>query len=251
MVGHSYICYAPLLHGCTSVIFEGKPVGTPDAGTFWRVIAEHWRAAAMFTAPTAFRAIKKEDPKGEHISRTTTCAPSARCSWRASAPSSETIKWARGQPEGPVYDHWWQTETGWPICGNPAGARPAAGEVRLAAPCRCPAMTCRCSTTSGKPLPARRDRHAGRSSCRCRRAACPTLWGNDERFRTSYLADFPGYYKTGDAGYMDEDGYAYVMTRVDDVINVAGHRLSTGQIEEVLAGTTTWPNARWSAWPTR
>jgi propionyl-CoA synthetase len=231
VVGHSYIVYAPLLHGCTTVLYEGKPVGTPDPGAFWRVISEH-KVAAMFTAPTAFRTIKKEDPKGEHIARYDLSR--FRTLFLAGERADpETIKWAENNLKVPVYDHWWQTETGWPICGNPVGL--GALPVKYGSPTvpmpgydlqvldagARPVKTGETGTLAVKlPLPP---------SC------LPTLWNNDARFRSSYLAEFPGYYTTSDAGYIDEDGYAYVMARTDDVINVAGHRLSTGQMEEVVA----------------
>jgi propionyl-CoA synthetase len=231
VVGHSYICYAPLLHGATTILYEGKPVGTPDAGTFWRVIAQHG-CAAMFTAPTAFRAIKKEDPKGEQIGRHD--LRRFRTLFLAGERADpETIKWAETNLKVPVYDHWWQTETGWPICGNPVGL--GALPVKYGSPTvPMPGYALEVLDAAGKavkpgttgtlavklPLPP---------SC------LPTLWGNDQRFRNSYLAEFPGYYTTADAGYIDADGYVYVMARTDDVINVAGHRLSTGQMEEVVA----------------
>jgi propionyl-CoA synthetase len=231
VVGHSYICYAPLLHGCTTVLFEGKPVGPPDAGVFWRVIAEHG-VAAMFTAPTAFRAIKKEDPKGEHIGRYDLSA--FRTLFLAGERADpETIKWAEANLKVPVYDHWWQTETGWPICGNPVGL--GALPVKYGSPTvPMPGYELAALDASGKPVkPGETGTLAVKlplpPSC------LPTLWNNDQRFRDSYLAEFPGYYTTSDAGYIDADGYAYVMARTDDVINVAGHRLSTGQMEEVVA----------------
>jgi len=231
VVGHSYICYAPLLHGCTTILYEGKPVGTPDAGAFWRVIAEH-AVAAMFTAPTAFRAIKKEDPKGEHIGRYDLRA--FRTLFLAGERADpETIKWAEANLKVPVYDHWWQTETGWPICGNPAGL--GALPVKYGSPTvPMPGYDLQVLDASGKPLPAG---ETGTLAVKLPLppSCLPTLWGNDERFRKSYLADFPGYYTTSDAGYRDGDGYVYVMARTDDVINVAGHRLSTGQMEEVVA----------------
>jgi propionyl-CoA synthetase len=230
-VGHSYICYAPLLHGCTTVLFEGKPVGPPDAGVFWRVIAEHG-VAAMFTAPTAFRAIKKEDPKGEHIGRYDLSA--FRTLFLAGERADpETIKWAEANLKVPVYDHWWQTETGWPICGNPVGL--GALPVKYGSPTvPMPGYELAALDASGKPV------KAGETGTLAIKlplppSCLPTLWNNDQRFRDSYLAEFPGYYTTSDAGYIDTDGYAYVMARTDDVINVAGHRLSTGQMEEVVA----------------
>jgi propionyl-CoA synthetase len=231
VVGHSYICYAPLLHGCTTVLFEGKPVGPPDAGVFWRVIAEHG-VAAMFTAPTAFRAIKKEDPKGEHIRRYDLSA--FRTLFLAGERADpETIKWAEANLKVPVYDHWWQTETGWPICGNPVGL--GALPVKYGSPTvPMPGYELAALDASGKPV---KPGETGTLAIKLPLppSCLPTLWNNDQRFRESYLAEFPGYYTTSDAGYIDTDGYAYVMARTDDVINVAGHRLSTGQMEEVVA----------------
>ena len=231
VVGHSYIVYAPLIHGNTSILFEGKPVGTPDAGVFWRVIAQH-KVAAMFTAPTAFRAIKREDPEGKLIGKHDLSA--FRTLFLAGERSDPaTLEWAEHHLKVPVIDHWWQTETGWAICANYAGlgflpvkhgspTKPAPGwDVRVLGEDQNPvgpgdigALVCKL------PLPP---------------GSLPTLWNADERYKASYLTDYPGYYQTGDAGYIDEDGYVYVMTRTDDVINVAGHRLSTGAMEEVLA----------------
>ena len=231
VVGHSYIAYAPLLHGATTVLYEGKPVGTPDAGAFWRVISEH-KVAAMFTAPTAFRAIKKEDPKGELIKKYDLSA--FRTLFLAGERADpETIKWAEEKLAVPVIDHWWQTETGWAICGNPVGlgtlpikygspSVPMPGyDIDVLDEKAQPVAPGGSGTLALKlPLPP---------SC------LPTLWNGNERFRKSYLNEFPGYYTTSDAGYRDADGYVFVMARTDDVINVAGHRLSTGQIEEVVA----------------
>ena len=231
VVGHSYIVYAPLLHGCTTILYEGKPVGTPDAGAFWRVIAEH-KVAAMFTAPTAFRAIKRDDPQGEHIKRYDLRA--FRTLFLAGERADpETIKWAEAKLDVPVYDHWWQTETGWPIAGNPVGL--GALPVKYGSPTvPMPGFELHVLNEKGQQLPAGTPGTLAVKlplppSC------LPTLWGNNERFRKSYLADFKGYYTTSDAGYIDADGYVYVMARTDDVINVAGHRLSTGQMEEVVA----------------
>ncbi len=231
VVGHSYICYAPLLHGCTTVLYEGKPVGTPDPGAFWRVIAEHG-VAAMFTAPTAFRAIKKEDPKGEHIKRYDLSR--FRTLFLAGERADpETLKWAEANLKVPVYDHWWQTETGWTICGNPVGL--GALPVKHGSPTvPMPGYDLQVLDESGRPVaPGRTGTLAIKlplpPSC------LPTRWENDRGFRDSYLAEFPGYYTTKDAGHIDADGYAFVMARTDDVINVAGHRLSTGQMEEVVA----------------
>jgi propionyl-CoA synthetase len=231
VVGHSYICYAPLLHGCTSILYEGKPVGTPDPGAFWRVISEH-KAAAMFTAPTAFRAIKKEDPKGEHIKRYDLSR--FRTLFLAGERADpETIKWAEANLKVPVYDHWWQTETGWPICGNPVGL--GVLPVKYGSPTvPMPGYDLQVLDEAGKPV-AQGQTGTLAVKLPLPPSCLPTLWQNDEGFRNSYLAEFPGYYTTKDAGHLDTDGYAFVMARTDDVINVAGHRLSTGQMEEIVA----------------
>jgi propionyl-CoA synthetase len=231
VVGHSYIVYAPLLHGCTSILFEGKPVGTPDAGTFWRVISEH-NVAALFTAPTAFRAIKKEDPAGEYVGKYDISG--MRTLFLAGERADpETIKWAEDKLKIPVIDHWWQTETGWTIAGNPIGL--GMLPVKYGSPTvPMPGYDVRILDDAGHevragklgnivvklPLPP---------------GCFPTLWNADKRFHDAYLAEFPGYYKTADAGYKDEDGYLFIMARTDDIINVAGHRLSTGGMEEVIA----------------
>ncbi len=231
VVGHSYIVYAPLLHGATSVLYEGKPVGTPDAGAFWRVIAEH-KVAAMFTAPTAFRAIKKEDPRGELIKQYDLSA--FRTLFLAGERADpETVKWAEEKLGVPVIDHWWQTETGWAICGNPVGL--GALPVKHGSPTvPMPGYDLQVLDDKGQPLPP------GKTGTLAIKlplppSCLPTLWNASERFRKSYLSEFPGYYTTSDAGYRDDEGYVFVMARTDDVINVAGHRLSTGQIEEVVA----------------
>jgi len=232
VVGHSYIVYAPLFHGCTTILYEGKPVGTPDAGAFWRVIAEHG-AVAMFTAPTAFRAIKKEDPQGRLFARYDLSR--FRTLFLAGERADpDTVVWAEKLLKVPVIDHWWQTETGWAIAGNPIGLGMLPvkhGSPTVAMPgydvrivdeaCREVAPNQMGSIVVRLPLPP---------------ACLPTLWQQDARMRESYLAEFPGHYKTADAGFKDEDGYLYIMGRTDDIINVAGHRLSTGGIEEVLAG---------------
>jgi propionyl-CoA synthetase len=232
VVGHSYIVYAPLLHGCTTVLYEGKPVGTPDAGAFWRVIAEHG-CVSMFTAPTAFRAIKKEDPQGKFLARYD--LSKFRALFLAGERADpDTVIWAENLLKVPVIDHWWQTETGWAIAGNPLGlgALPVKhGSPTVAMPgydvrivdesCREQPANKMGSIVIKLPLPP---------------ACLPTLWQADDRFRESYLTEFPGHYKTADAGFKDEDGYLYIMGRTDDIINVAGHRLSTGGMEEVLAG---------------
>ena len=231
VVGHSYICYAPLLHGCTTVLYEGKPVGTPDPGAFWRVIAEHG-VAALFTAPTAFRAIKKEDPKGEHIGRYDLSR--FRTLFLAGERADpETLKWAETNLKVPVYDHWWQTETGWPICGNPVGL--GALPVKHGSPTvPMPGYDLQVLDGDGKPV-ARGETGTLAVKLPLPPSCLPTLWENDNGLRESYLAEFPGYYTTKDAGHIDADGYVFVMARTDDVINVAGHRLSTGQMEEVVA----------------
>ena len=231
VVGHSYIVYGPLLNGSTTVVYEGKPVGTPDPGAFWRVVTEH-KARALFTAPTAFRAIKKEDPEGEHIRRydisslRTLFLAGERC-------DPDTLLWAEAQLGVPVIDHWWQTETGWAICANPVGVehlpvKPGSPTLPM------PGYDVQILDEEGHALPAGQ---MGAIAIRLPLppGCLPTLWNAPERFRQAYLARYPGYYLTGDAGYRDEDDYVYVMSRIDDVINVAGHRLSTGAIEEVLA----------------
>jgi propionyl-CoA synthetase len=231
VVGHSYIVYAPLFHGCTSILYEGKPVGTPDAGAFWRVSSEHG-VVALFTAPTAFRAIRKEDPNGKllakyDLSKFRTLFLAGE---RADPP---TIQWAEEVLKVPVIDHWWQTETGWCIAGNPVGL--GALPVRYGSACvPMPGYAIDIVDEACHPLPANK---IGSIVVKLPLPPgnFPTLWQQDERFKESYLAEFPGYYKTADAGYKDEDGYIYVMSRTDDIINVAGHRLSTGGMEEVLA----------------
>ena len=231
VVGHSYIVYAPLFHGATAILYEGKPVGTPDAGAYWRVIAEHG-VAALFTAPTAFRAIKKEDPQGKFLGQYD--LSKFRTLFLAGERADpDTVKWAEDLLTVPVIDHWWQTETGWAIAGNPVGLGilpvkygsptvPMPGyDVRVVdEACHEVAPNKMGSIVVKLPLPP---------------GCLPTLWHADERFRDGYLTEFPGYYKTADAGFKDDDGYLFVMGRTDDIINVAGHRLSTGGMEEVLA----------------
>jgi len=231
VVGHSYIIYGPLFHGNTSIMYEGKPVGTPDAGAFWRVISQH-KAVAFFTAPTAFRAIKKDDPNGEFIRkydlshfRTLFLAGE-----RADPP---TIEWAETQLKVPVIDHWWQTETGWCIAGNPVGLGQLP--VKHGSPTvPMPGYQVDIVDEAAKPVPA-----GTMGSIVIKLplppGCLPTLWQQDERCKEAYFNEFPGYYKTSDAGYKDEDGYVFVMGRTDDIINVAGHRLSTGGMEEILA----------------
>ncbi|WP_199432621.1 propionyl-CoA synthetase [Qaidamihabitans albus] len=231
VVGHSYIVYAPLLIGATTVLYEGKPVGTPDAGAFWRVIAEHG-AKALFTAPTALRAIKKVDPDGHEMAKYD--RPEFRTLFMAGERlDPETYHWAHDKLGVPVIDHWWQTETGWPMAANPRGierlpVKPGSATVPV------PGWDVRILDQSGEELPAGQE---GAIAIRLPLppGALPTLWGDDERYVEAYLARYDGYYLTGDSGYRDADGYLFVMGRTDDVINVAGHRLSTGSMEAVLA----------------
>jgi propionyl-CoA synthetase len=231
VVGHSYIVYGPLLKGCTTILYEGKPVGTPDAGAFWRVISQH-KVKALFTAPTAFRAIKREDPEGKLLKDyDISCFAALFLAGERSDP--DTLKWAENNIGVPVIDHWWQTETGWAIAANCMGlhhypvvygspTKPVPGwNVKVVNPENEVVKTGDIGALVVKlPLPP---------------GSLPTLWNNDDGFVKSYLDEFPGYYKTADAGYMDENGYVYVMSRTDDIINVAGHRLSTGAMEEILA----------------
>lgn len=231
VVGHSYIVYGPLFHGCTTILYEGKPVGTPDPGAFWRVISQHG-VKALFTAPTAFRAIKREDPTGEYVRRydlsqfRTLFLAGERC-------DPDTLLWAQQQLGVPVIDHWWQTETGWPVGANCVGI-----ELLSVKPGSCtkpvPGYDIRILDDSGEEVPAPQ---LGTITIKLPLppGCLPTLWNNDDRFVESYLSQYPGYYLTADAGYKDEDGYLWIMARTDDVINVAGHRLSTGAMEEVLA----------------
>ena len=231
VVGHSYIVYAPLFNGNTTVLFEGKPVGTPDAGAFWRVISQH-KVGVFFTAPTAFRAIKKEDPKGKLI-KNYDLSRFKTLFLAGERLDPATLQWAEEKLGVPVIDHWWQTETGWPICANSLGIEKLP--IKEGSPTKAvPGMDVRVVDNNAQevnpgeigalviklPLPP---------------GTFPTLWNADERFIEAYFSEFPGYYKTADAGFIDEDGYVFVMSRTDDIINVAGHRLSTGAIEEVLA----------------
>jgi len=233
VVGHSYIVYAPLLHGNTTVVFEGKPVGTPDPGTFWRVISDH-NVRVLFTAPTAFRAIKQQDPKGEHVAKYDLSG--LRYLFLAGERSDpDTLEWAETQLKVPVIDHWWQTETGWSICANCAGIELLP--IKHGSPTRpVPGWNMDVLGEDGKPVAKSRGIGALVGRLPLPPGTFPTLWNADDRYKESYFTDYPGYYKTGDAGFIDEDGYVYVMARTDDVINVAGHRLSTGAMEEVLAG---------------
>ncbi len=232
VVGHSYIVYAPLLAGCTTVLYEGKPVGTPDAGAFWRVIAEHG-VKALFTAPTAFRAIKKEDPAGK-LAREYDLSGFRYLFLAGERLDPETYRWAGELLGIPVIDHWWQTETGWADRRRPDGPGGPADQGRVAHRAGARLRRARSSTPTGPRWSRARP---GRSwcGCRCRRDACPPCGETTSGSSTSYLSQHPGFYITGDGGYRDRDGYLYVMGRIDDVINVAGHRLSTGQMEEVLA----------------
>ncbi len=231
VVGHSYIVYAPLIHGNTTVLFEGKPVGTPDAAVYWRVIAEH-DVKVLFTAPTAFRAIKREDPSGELI-RPEQIAGLRALFLAGERADPDTVQWAEDHLGVPVIDHWWQTETGWPMCANPAGIELLP--VKHGSPTKAvPGWDIRVLDEAHNEV-APGEIGALVAKLPLPPGSLPTLWQAEERYREAYLKEFPGYYKTGDAGFIDEDGYVYVMTRTDDVINVAGHRLSTGQMEEVLA----------------
>ena len=231
VVGHSYIVYAPLIAACSTVLFEGKPIGTPDAGVFWRVIEEH-RVKVLFTAPTAFRAIKRADPEGDYLKKHDTSSLTYLFLAGERA-DPDTILWAQDKLGVPVIDHWWQTETGWSICSNPVGIEVLP--VKLGSPSvPMPGYQVDILAEDGAP------RAAGELGAIAVKlplppSCLPTIWGADQAFIEKYLTTFPGYYETGDAGYKDEDGYLYIMARTDDVINVAGHRLSTGQLEEVLA----------------
>ena len=232
VVGHSYICYAPLIHGNTTVVFEGKPVGTPDAGSFWRVMDEY-NVASFFTAPTAFRAIKREDPTGSLIKNYD--LSQLRTLYLAGERADpDTILWAQEHLQVPVIDHWWQTETGFAIAANPIGIE--ALPIKIGSPSvAMPGYDVQILDEGGHQLPTG-ELGAIAVKLPLPPGTLPTLWNAEERFLKSYLNTFPGYYETGDAGYIDEDGYLYIMARTDDVINVAGHRLSTGAMEEVLAG---------------
>jgi len=232
VVGHSYIVYAPLLAGCTTVLYEGKPVKTPDAGAFWRVVRDY-QVKVLFAAPTAFRAIRKEDP---HASRFADydldCLRALFLAGERLDPP--TLEWLQSVTNRPVIDHWWQTETGWAIAGNPLGlellpTKPGSASRPL------PGYEIDILDGEGNPLP--RGQEGAVAIRRPLPPAClPTLWGDQKRFQASYLDRFPGYYQTGDGGYIDADGYLFIMGRTDDVINVAGHRLSTGEMEEIIAG---------------
>ena len=231
VVGHSYIIYGPLLHGCTTLMFEGKPVGTPDAGAFWRVIQEH-KVRVLFTAPTAFRGIKREDPEGKLLndydisSLQSLYLAGERC-------DPDTLRWAQDHLKVPVIDHWWQTETGYAICANCQGIEPmpvVAGSPSVAVP----GYDVQILDADGQPV-ANGDIGSIVVKLPLPPGTFSTLWNAEDRYQSAYFERFPGFYETGDAGYINDDGYVFVMARTDDVINVAGHRLSTGAIEEVLA----------------
>jgi len=231
VVGHSYICYGPLVHGTTTIVFEGKPVGTPDAGTFWRVIEQH-KVKSFFTAPTAFRAVKREDPKGELVQKYDLSSLD-QIFLAGERADPDTIEWMQDKLGKPIYDHWWQTETGYTIAGNPVGIEPMP--VKLGSPTvAMPGYDVQILDDAGHRMPAG-ELGAIVVKLPLPPGTLPTLWNAEERFKSSYLTTFPGFYETGDAGMIDEDGYLYIMARTDDVINVAGHRLSTGAMEEVLA----------------
>jgi len=231
VVGHSYIVYGPLLHGCTTIIHEGKPVGTPDAGEFWRVV-QQYQVRVLFTAPTAIRAIKREDPEGRYLKQyDVSCLRYLFLAGERLDP--DTYHWARGLLGRPVIDHWWQTETGWPIAANCMGLEPLP--VKPGSPTKpVPGYQVEILDEAGNPLPPNRE---GAVAIRLPLppGTSPTLWQNDERFRETYLARYPGRYLTGDGGYIDEDGYLFIMGRIDDIIIVAGHNLSTGSMEQALA----------------
>jgi len=236
VVGHSYIVYAPLIHGCTSVLYEGKPVGTPDAGAFWRVIEQH-KVRVFFTAPTAFRAIKREDPDGNMI-RARDLGQFRALFLAGERADPPTVAWAEEMLKVPVIDHWWQTETGWPIGANCLGIEQLPvkhGSCTRAVPGW--DIRVLVAEAEGEAIEVKRPGDIGALAVRLPLppGALPTLWQADERFVQSYLATYPGYYQTGDAGFIDTDGYIQVMARTDDIINVAAHRLSTGEMEEVLA----------------
>jgi propionyl-CoA synthetase len=231
VVGHSYIVYAPLLHGCTTILYEGKPVGTPDAGAFWRVISEH-KVQTLFTAPTAFRAIKREDPNGEFLKKYD--MSNFKILFLAGERTDpDTLHWAEDKLGTQVIDHWWQTESGWPMAANCMGLH--AYPVKPGSPSMpVPGFDIQVLDDNNQPVKAG-DIGAICSKLPLPPGCLPTLWNADDRYKEAYLVDYPGYYKSGDAGYLDDEGYLYVMSRTDDIINVAGHRLSTGAMEEVLA----------------
>ena len=232
VVGHSYIVYAPLLNGNTTIMYEGKPVGTPDAGAFWRVVSQH-EVQTLFTAPTAFRAIRREDPQGNHIAKWNPTKTLRTLYLAGERCDPETLQWAQQRLEIPVIDHWWQTETGWPIVGNPKGielfpVKPGSATKPV------PGYDVRVLDEDGKDVP-RGKQGAIAVKLPLPPGCLPTLYQDEATFERAYLSRYPGFYLTGDGGHFDADGYLSIMGRIDDVINVAGHRLSTGQMEEVLA----------------
>lgn len=244
VVGHSYIVYAPLLYGCTTILFEGKPVGTPNAGVVWKVISEY-QVKCLFTAPTAIRAIVREDSQGQWIKKyDISSLESLFLAGERTDPA--TMKWAEAQLKVPVIDHWWQTETGWAICGNPLGYLKLQGQGPMpvkegSCTVPMPGWNVQILNEGGQPV---KTNEMGSISVRLPMppSSMPTIWGkdvpehkNDDAFIEKYLSEFPGYYKTGDAGIIDEDGYLTVLSRTDDIINIAGHRISTGEVEEVIA----------------
>lgn len=231
VVGHSYIVYGPLIYGCTSVLYEGKPVRTPDAGAFWRVIAEH-RVNALFTAPTAFRAVKKEDPEGR-LMEAYDLSSLQRLFLAGERLDPPTYDWLKERTGLPVLDHWWQTETGWAIACNPVGLEKLP-EKAGSATVPTPGFQVTILDPAGQPCEPN-EQGAVCIKLPLPPGCLPTVWGDNERFRNAYLSAYPGYYLTGDGGYLDDDGYLFIMGRVDDVINVAGHRLSTGEMEAVVA----------------
>lgn len=232
VVGHSYIVYAPLLQGCTTILYEGKPVGTPDAGAYWRVVVEHG-VRTLFTAPTAFRAIRREDPQGQHIARWKPAGPLRALFLAGERCDPQTLQWAQERLGIPVVDHWWQTETGWPMVANPLGLTPfpvKPGSATRAVP----GFDVRVLDELGEEV-ARGQSGAIAVRLPLPPGCLPGLYGDEGAFERIYLSRYPGHYLTGDGGHIDEDGYLSIMGRIDDVINVAGHRLSTGSMEEVLA----------------
>ncbi|MDA0150472.1 propionyl-CoA synthetase [Vibrio sp. LaRot3] len=230
VVGHSYIVYAPLIHGCTTILYEGKPVRTPDPGAFWRV-CEEYRVDALFSAPTAFRAIKKEDPQGDYLNQydLSQLKTIFMAGERLDPP---TLDWVESQTDKPVVDHWWQTETGWAIAGNPTGLEMMPVKAGSATK-PIPGYQVEILNELGESAQANQQGYIALK--RPLPPSClPTVWRNHDRFESGYLSQFPGYYVSGDGGYLDQDGYLFIMGRIDDVINVAGHRLSTGEMEEIV-----------------
>jgi propionyl-CoA synthetase len=232
VVGHSYIVYGPLVRGCTTLLFEGKPVGTPDAGTYWRIVARHG-VRTLFTAPTAIRAIRRDDPEGRFM-REQDLSGLRALFLAGERADPDTVRWAADRLGVPVIDHWWQTETGWPVVANCLGL--GLLPIKPGSPTRpVPGFALEVLDGDGHPVPAG-TQGALVLKLPLPPGCLPTLWNNDAGFRASYLSAHPGYYTTGDGGYVDADGYVYVMGRIDDVINIAGHRLSTGELEQAVAG---------------